>query len=177
MRWHSGSVQEAFCLSSSWTMSWQSPRANPPTWDPGSSADALPLCADRQDLLGFCRCVSPCPPPSLPAPEIHPFRTCLCFQPGGWEQGTASGTRPSALLLLSFIIQGLARDRPRSQLKQALMWEKTTRAERPLGSGPDYLMLTSPGQVPISRDRDPLTSCWALLHHQIGQRWWGKMPL
>lgn len=108
-------------------------------------------------LFDFCRCISLCPPSFLPAPDSHSFGTCLCFQPWGQEQGTASGTRPSALLVLSFIIWGLVKGRPYSQLKRGLIWDQGWK--RPLGAGPDHLMLTSPGQGPISWDRDPLTSC------------------
>lgn len=96
-------------------------------------------------LFDFCRCISLCPPSFLPAPDSHSFGTCLCFQPWGQEQGTASGTRPSALLVLSFIIWGLVKGRPYSQLKRGLIWDQGWK--RPLGGR------TRPSDAYLARPR------------------------
>lgn len=77
------------------------------------------------------------------------------------------GTQPPNLLLLSFIIQGLSRDRPDGPLKQTLVWERVTQGRRDL-QGQDHPMLASPvcclGQACIFWVRDPLTFCWNWFH-------------
>lgn len=42
----------------------------------------------------------------------------------------ALGTQPPSLLLPSFIIRGLSRDRPDGPVQQARVWERVTRGQR-----------------------------------------------
>lgn len=113
------------------------------SWGPWLSADApsFSLCTLTRPA-GLCRHLSPTPNPSLPTSGTYPSETCLCFQPLGMGVGEVClGDTATCLLLLSFIIQGLSRDRSYSQLKQTLVWERITHDwKRPSGSGPDRLM-------------------------------------
>lgn len=139
-------------------------------WGPWLSADApsFSLCTLTRPT-GLCRHLSPTPSPSLPTSGTYPSETCLCFQPLGMGVGEVClGDSATCLLLLSFIIRGLSRDRSYSQLKQTLVWERITHGwKRSSGSGPDRL-LSMPSIHPLGQ-RGPSAGACSVI------RWQGKV--
>lgn len=154
-------------------MYWGSSQANSATGAPGCQrmAPSFSLCTFTRPT-GLCRHLSPTPYPSLPTSGTYPSETCLCFQPLGMGVGKVClGDTATRLLLLSFIMQGLSRDRSYSQLNQTLVWERITHGwKRPSGSGLDHLM-SMPSTHPLGQRYPDLLL--ELVRHQMA----GKGPL
>lgn len=132
----------------------------------------LSVCTDHKTHSASAAAVFPTLslPLALPDSGTHPSKTCLSSQPLGIAvEGDCLGQQPPSLLLL-FTIQGLARHRPYSQLKQTLVWGRVTQGrKRPSESGPSAACISCLLSRPSIHLLVPSLDGW--------QRWQRKMPL